>query len=113
MTDKIVALLLVICAAFMEALGQLSLKNSAGPALGKRQKITWLCTGVSLMALEAVVYTNVLRVLDVSVAYPMGSLSFVFVTVLSGLFLKERIARERWLGVSLILGGTALLGISH
>ena len=46
-----------------------------------------------------------------SVAYPMSSLSFVAVTFLSWLLLREQVSKERWIGVFLIICGTALVGI--
>jgi len=51
-----------------------------------------------------------LTLVDVSVAFAMGSLSFVAVAVLSRLLLGERISLLRGGGLLLILGGVALMG---
>jgi drug/metabolite transporter (DMT)-like permease len=59
--------------------------------------------------LESIVYTGALRYLDVSTAFPLSSLSFVVVTLLSQWMLRERVTAMRWLGVGLILSGTVLL----
>ena len=111
MNSKSLGFLLLLCATTIEALGQILLKKSALNESDPKKKNFYLVSGVSLLAVEAIVWSNVLRLLDVSVAYPMGSLSFVSVTIFSWLLLKEKVVRERWLGVSLILCGTALLGI--
>jgi uncharacterized membrane protein len=47
--------------------------------------------------------------LAVSIAFPLGSLSFVAVTFLSQCLLRERVDRTRWVGVVLILLGASLV----
>jgi len=95
----------------IEACGQVSLKNAAGVKRERRSRQLWLAAGVLCFATEAVVWSFVLRLLEVSVAYPMSSLSFVAVTFLSWLLLREQVSKERWIGVFLIICGTALVGI--
>lgn len=111
--NSLFAILLVVCATTIEAGGQLCFKKkstrSADGLLGSQ---IWLALGILCMAVEAVVWTTVLQNLNVSIAYPMGSLSFVMVLLMSRLFLKERIQKERWIGVVLILCGTVLLGLN-
>ena len=63
-----------------------------------------VCYGV-----EIALWTVVLHRLDVSVAFPMGSLSFVGVALLSRALLGEAVDRMRWIGVLCILAGTALM----
>ena len=62
-----------------------------------------------LFVAETLMYTGALTFLDVSTAYPIGSLSFVAVTVLSHFILGERVTRHRWIGVGLILLGASLV----
>lgn len=111
--NQLVAILLVICATTIEAGGQLCFKKKSTRSedgdLGSR---LWLAGGIACMSIEAVVWTVVLQNLNVSIAYPMGSLSFVMVLLMSRVFLKERVQRERWIGVVLILCGTVLLGLN-
>jgi multidrug transporter EmrE-like cation transporter len=111
MNHRLLGVALVLCSTLLEAIGQLSLKTSATASSGSRRKFTWLAAGVGCLALEAVVWSGVLRLLELSIAYPMGSLTFVAVTLLSGFYLHEKVNRQRWLGVGLILGGTALVGL--
>ena len=70
----------------------------------------WIGVGAALYAVEIGLYTVALTLIDVSVAFAMGSLSFVAVAVLSRLFLKERISLMRALGLLLILCGVVLMG---
>jgi len=50
-----------------------------------------------------------LRTLDISTAYPLGALSFVSVTLFSLWLLHEVISPKRWLGLTLIVCGAALI----
>ena len=103
---------LVICSTTIEAFGQIALKKTASAGSGEGIKFGWLSAGVACYAVEAVVWTLVLQCLNVSIAYPMGSLSFVMIVLMSKLILQEKVEKERWLGVSLILCGTAMLGLN-
>ncbi len=110
---QIFAVLLIICATTIEAVGQLCFKKkSTRSSDGDMGSRIWLAGGIACMAVEAVVWTIVLQNLNVSIAYPMGSLSFVMVLLMSRLFLKEKVQKDRWIGVALILCGTVLLGLN-
>jgi len=69
----------------------------------------WVVLGVAAYALEILLYTLALGRLAVSVAFPLGSLCFVGVALLSRLLLGEAVGRARWLGIGLILAGVVLL----
>lgn len=106
MTLSAIGILLVILCTIIEGFGQVFLKKSA--MAGGTVRL-WLALGVGLLIVEALLYTGALRLLDVSTAYPIGSLSFVAVTVLSRWLLSERITPSRWIGVGLILIGATLV----
>jgi undecaprenyl phosphate-alpha-L-ara4N flippase subunit ArnE len=111
--NQYLAILLIICATTIEATGQICFKKkSTRSADGDLGSQWWLAGGIACMAIEAVVWTVVLQNLNVSIAYPMGSLSFVMVLLLSRIFLKERVQKDRWIGVALILCGTVLLALN-
>jgi drug/metabolite transporter (DMT)-like permease len=111
MTGRLAGLLLVICSTLLEAIGQLFLKNSTSAGKVRLKKSALLACGLCCLAVEAVLWMCVLRLLPVAIAYPLGSLSFVAITVISLVVLKERITKERWLGVSFIICGAALVGL--
>jgi undecaprenyl phosphate-alpha-L-ara4N flippase subunit ArnE len=111
-SDNTIGILLVLCSTTIESFGQIFLKYSAktkGGEAGKRRKAA---VGIACLCLEAIVWTFALTKLNVSIAYPMGSLSFVMVVLMSRLILNEKVQKERWLGVALILCGTALLSLN-
>ncbi|HEY9775240.1 MAG TPA: SMR family transporter [Planktothrix sp.] len=109
MDARLLGLLLVLLAVTLEAGVQVSLKKTS--VKGSTGKM-WLTLGVICFTLNAVAWTFVLRLLDVSVAYPLGSLSFVMVAILSKFLLRENVTKKRWAGVCLILCGTAFVGLS-
>jgi undecaprenyl phosphate-alpha-L-ara4N flippase subunit ArnE len=72
---------------------------------------TWILAGVLFYILEICFYTLALNCLEVTVAFPLGSLCFVGVAILSKLFLGEAVGSIRWLGVGCILAGTVFLAL--
>lgn len=124
MTEKMTGLVVLFAAMAVESVAQLCLKIGAagGPVilrpacrrfatqltLGDSAK-PWVAFGVAAYVLEILLYTFALHFLDVSVAFPLGSLCFVGVALLSKFFLGESVSRTRWLGVGLILAGTCFV----
>jgi drug/metabolite transporter (DMT)-like permease len=106
MNAAIIGVPLVLACTVIEGFAQVSLKKSSLDAGRKR---LWAAFGIILFLSEALVYTAALRFLDVSTAYPIGSLSFVAVTILSRWLLAERVSPTRWAGVCLILLGAGLV----
>lgn len=109
MTETALGICLVIFCTMLEGFAQLFLKKSSLAVVSKRW---WAALGIALFVFEALLYTGALQFLDVSTAYPIGSLSFVAVTVLSRFLLGETVSRERWFGVCLIIVGAGLV-VAH
>jgi|SRR5215813_10541129 len=107
MTQALAGVLLVLLCAIIEGFAQLFLKKSAlTPAARKR----WIAAGIAFFILQALIYTVALRLVEVSTAFPMGSVAYVVVAVFSRSMLDEQVTRIRWLGVGLIMLGVTLLG---
>jgi len=126
MTPRLAGILFVIAAMAVESLAQLALKvgSSGGPSIlaGRfrdlasslafgRSASVWIALGVAAYVLEIFLYTLALQRLDVSVAFPLGSLCFVGVALLSRVFLAESVGTVRWLGVLTILAGGAVTAL--
>ena len=71
----------------------------------------WQATAA--MAIGLMVWLLALAEVEVSTAYPILGLSFALTTVLSVLFLGERVGRSRWVGVCLISAGAVLMVASQ
>ena len=65
----------------------------------------WVLGGLGLYLLGTVSWIAVLSRIDLAVAYPLGSLNYVLVTILSAAVLHEAIPPLRWVGTCFILVG--------
>jgi drug/metabolite transporter (DMT)-like permease len=98
--------LLAISSAGLEGLAQVALKQSS---LQPRRRAFWVAIGLAVFAVEGVLYTAALQRLDLALAYSLGALSFVSVSLFSAILLRESVPRLRWLGIVCIVLGTGLL----
>jgi len=109
-----IAVVLVVIAGLIGAFGALFFKK--GSATIHRNITTFLTNkylyfGASLYVLSTVFFVPALKFADLSLVYPLTSLTYVWVTLLSSKFLGERINKYKWIGVVLILIGIASIGI--
>ena len=108
MKESTIGVILVLFTTLLEGLGQVSLKKSVRP-VGRGW--VWLGLGVVVLALEAVLYTKALVLLNVGVAYAVSCLSLVSIALLSRWLLGERLSGQRWAGVGFILLGVVLVTV--
>jgi multidrug transporter EmrE-like cation transporter len=69
----------------------------------------WLVLGGTLHAVALVFWVAGLRQVDLSVAYPFIALGFIFVALLSWLFLQEVMTAPRLMAMVLIGAGVVLI----
>ena len=121
MSLKPLGMICIVLASAIEGVGQLAFKRAATEsgshdALAGLHALTrtpgWIGFGVLCFVIEAILYSVSLRLLDLSLAFPAGSLTFVSVVLLSRLWLREAVGPRRWAGVGLIISGAILLGFS-
>jgi len=72
-----------------------------------RQESIWLW-GICFVVAMALWLAG-LQKLDLSYAYPLVSLGYVLVTMLSAIFFRERVDGNRWLAVGVICMGVILI----
>jgi len=72
----------------------------------------FLWAGLFIVALVFVIWTTVLSKIDLSVAVPIASFSYIMVPLVSMFFLDEKISALRWIGILLILSGVILVSLS-
>jgi drug/metabolite transporter (DMT)-like permease len=65
----------------------------------------FLVSAIFLYAFTTLIWIYVLRVLPLSLAYPITALSYVIVPILSFLLLKEKISVSNLIGMALIISG--------
>ena len=72
----------------------------------------WLWLAFSGVLLIFVIWSTVLSRIDLSVAVPIASFSYIFVPLTSLFFLHETIPFVRWIGILFILFGVMLVSKS-
>lgn len=109
MTLALVGVLLVILCSVIEGVAQVFFKKSAMVPKGRA---VWVWAGVAMFIVQALIYTGALQFVEVSTAFPIGSIGFVIVAILSQRMLNEPVTGERWVGIALIVAGVGLLAAS-
>jgi drug/metabolite transporter (DMT)-like permease len=72
-------------------------------------RVPWMWIGVGMMAVAFFSLLGALSIYDVSFVVPVTALSYVAGAFGGVVFLRERVSFQRWLGVSLVAIGVALV----
>jgi len=113
----IMMLVLILVAAIIGSVGALFLKIGSAKfrihfsIKGIVEILTnyKLMFGVLLYGLSSVFFIMALRLGELSVVYPLTSLSYIFVAFLSVYFLKEKMNWYKWAGIGFIILGVVLV----
>ncbi len=110
----IIALSLILLATLLAAYGSLFLKKGSKGRLKLKELIKNypLILGLSFYGFSTVPFLIALKFVDLSVAYPITSLSYVWVILLSKKYLKEKIKKLKLAGIMFIILGVVLIGLS-
>ncbi|BCG09230.1 MULTISPECIES: 4-amino-4-deoxy-L-arabinose-phosphoundecaprenol flippase subunit ArnE [Buttiauxella] len=101
--------LLIVLASLLSCGGQLCQKQATWRP-GRRHLLCWLALSVLLLGCAMLLWLLVLQRIPVSVAYPMLSLNFIFITFAARFIWHEPVSLRHWLGVVLIIAGISILG---
>ena len=106
MTDVIesVAELFFKKGALTTGINNVALAN-VGVFLSRIASSPSLWIGILLYIANFFLWIIVLSKIDLSVAFPVGSTTYIIIPILSILFLHEKVALLRWLGIVLIIIG--------
>ncbi|MFH1402720.1 MAG: EamA family transporter [Candidatus Altiarchaeota archaeon] len=105
---------LILTATVIGGFGSVFLKQGADKLKLNIKGILFnkmLIKGVSLYTFSSVFFITGLRGGELSVLYPLVSLSYVWVCIFSIKFLGERMNKWKWTGVLFILLGVSLIGL--
>jgi drug/metabolite transporter (DMT)-like permease len=119
-------LLFLILTDFLETFVQFCFKKSAAGAdlleiNNLASGVTFLKTIIPSPFLWAglfsvlclfIIWSTLLSKIDLSVAVPVASFSYIGVPLVSMVFLQERISLVRWFGIFFILAGVILVSLS-
>jgi drug/metabolite transporter (DMT)-like permease len=106
---------ILVLLAWFAALAQCCLKvgGTAARAEGQRVRASLaILAGLTLFGGCVVAQAFMMRRIPLILITPVSALIYVFVPLLSHLFLRERVRSRFWLGVLSIVAGIALLGRS-
>jgi len=85
------------------------LSNAAEFALRlSSNPIFW--AGIALYLVNFFLWITLLSKVDLSIAFPMSSLTYIIVPILAIIFLGEHVAPVRWAGIFFIIAGVSLAG---
>jgi multidrug transporter EmrE-like cation transporter len=104
---------LVLAGSVVGSFGAVFLKlGAARLKLGFRHVISWQSfAGVAFYVLSSFLFVAGVRQGELSVLYPMVSLGYVCTLIWSRIFFQERITKEKFVAVSLIVFGICLIGV--
>jgi len=85
---------------------------SAGVFLKAAFSSPFLWAGLVTVVVIFIIWSLVLSKIDLSVAVPIASFSYILVPLVSIIFLHEQITVLRWLGVFFVLAGVILVSLS-
>jgi multidrug transporter EmrE-like cation transporter len=112
------AYLLLIVAILFGVIGQLLLKYAMARRPGfQLRDLRALAADLPLIGgflsygISTLLYFKVLANLDLSLAYPTVSLSYVMITLLSRKLFQEKVSPVRWAAILIICAGVALVGL--
>ena len=80
--------------------------------LGGALSSWFLWVGILLVLLEFITWSTLLSKIDLSVAVPVASLSYILVPLVSIIFLHEKITMLRWAGIFFILMGVIFVSVT-
>lgn len=110
--NETMAIILVMISSIFAALGQLNLKIGSMKMNLKLSNIFRnyiLLIGVSFYAIASIIGIIALRGGELTVLYPIASLNYVWVSLLSIKYLKEKMNLYKWTGILLIIIGVSII----
>lgn len=109
---------LVLMAVLASSVGQIMMKSGADrvgalsltpstllPDLLRILRVPEFAMALALFGVSSLIWVKVLGKTELTKAYPLGSMSYVFVIVLSALLLNESLTVSKVLGALIIMAG--------
>jgi drug/metabolite transporter (DMT)-like permease len=110
------SILLVMAGAFIGSFGAVFLKSGAGRLHRQIHTLlfNWrLAAGIAAFLVSSMFVVAGIKNGELTILYPMLSFGYVWTLLWSRLFFGERLTRNKFLGVGLILIGIVCLGLGN
>lgn len=114
METQLWAIGLVLLACFLGSLGPIMLKKASNDISFKIKSITknyYLIGGILFYALGTALFIPALRGGELSILYPLVSTTYLWVSLWSIKFLNEKMNKQKWAGVIIIIVGVVFIGL--
>jgi len=114
MAVELWAIGLVVLGTLIGSFSPILLKKASEKRLSKISSLIknyHLMGGVILQGIGTVLFIPALRGGDLSILYPLVSLSYIWVSLLSVKFLGEKMNKLKWFGILLIIVGVSFIGV--
>ena len=113
MKTPVSSILLVLFASFISSFGAVFLKmGSAHLSRGIRGVLNWqLAAGIALFLGSSIPFIMALKHGELSVLYPMVSLSYLWAMVWSKIFFNEKVTQAKVGALAMILAGIVCIGV--
>jgi len=115
MAVQLWAVELVIIGTLVGAFGPILFKRGSGAfglSIMSLFKNYNLLGGILLYCVSSLIFIPALRGGDLSILYPLVSVNYVWVSLLSVKFLGEKMNSFKWLGILFIIFGVSLIGLA-
>lgn len=112
MNEYLVVLIMII-SSIIGAFGALLLKKAA-PELKLKIKYLFnskLISGIFLYFVAVIAFIWLLKTVDLSLLYPMTSMTYIFTIAFSVWLLKEKMNKYKWISITLIIMGNILINL--
>ena len=112
MVSKI-AILIVFIGSILSAIGALLLKKSSlNLSIKAIFKNKHLIMGLFFYSILTILFIYALKLEKLSLLFPLASITYIWVILLSSLILKEHITKFRMAGIFLIIMGIVIMGFN-
>ena len=114
MATQLWAVALTLTGVMIGSFGPIFLKKGSTklkPSLSSVLKNKNLFIGILCYAIATIIFIPALKGGELSVLYPLVSLSYVLVSLYSIKFLKEKMNKFKWIGIAIILIGVTFIGL--
>ena len=112
MISLLILLIAITIIMFMGALGAFLFKLAANDFSFHPIKLLtnwYFLLAAAIYTIATLAYIYLLKYEELTILYPMASIQYVWATVLSVFFLKERITKEKVLALTLIIIGVIII----
>ena len=103
---------IILVGSVIGSLGNLVVKMGANKySFWRLWHSSYLWGGLVLYGLSVLLYVFVLRIEELSVVYPLVSMSYLWTTIFSIKYLGEKMNKWKWFGLVGIILGIVLIGV--